>query len=74
MMWFGKSKVETIEQTPTEKVERALGVFTEAKNDLEKLCAEFEAEKNILSEQLKEVSLQGERVSATLTKLKDLCG
>lgn len=73
-MWFGKSKVETIEQTPTEKVERALGVFTEAKNDLEKLCAEFEAEKAILAEKLQDVKTQSDRIAGTLDKLKDLCG
>lgn len=62
------------EKSPTQKVEEALGVFTQAKNDLQSLKNDFDAEKAILEDQLREVSSQGDRIEATLSKLKDLVG
>lgn len=73
-MGLFSSGSKVLDRSPTEKVEQALGVFQEAKKNLQDLHSEFEAEKAILEDQLKEVSLQGDRISLTLTKLKDLCG
>ena len=62
------------EQTPTEKVERVLGVFTQTKKDLQDLQSEFEAERAILEDQLVEVTQQGDRVAETLGKIQALIG
>lgn len=62
------------EQTPTEKVERVLGVFTQTKKDLQELQSEFESERAILEDQLAEVTQQGDRVAETLSKIKSLIG
>ena len=61
-------------QTPTEKVERVLGVFTQTKKELQELQSEFESERAILEDQLAEVSQQGDRVAETLSKIKALIG
>lgn len=62
------------EQTPTEKVERVLGVFTQTKKELQELQSEFESERAILEDQLAEVAQQGDRVAETLSKIKALIG
>lgn len=62
------------EQTPTEKVEQVLGVFTQTKKDLQDLQSEFEAERAILEDQLAEVTQQGDRVAETLGKIQALIG
>ena len=62
------------EQTPTEKVERVLDVFTQTKKDLQELKSEFEAERAILEDQLAEVTQQGDRVAETLGKIQALIG
>lgn len=62
------------EQTPTEKVERVLGVFTQTKKDLQDLQSEFEAERVILEDQLAEITQQGDRVAETLGKIQALIG
>lgn len=62
------------EQTPTEKVELVLGVFTQTKKDLQDLQSEFEAERAILEDQLAEVTQQGDRVAETLGKIQALIG
>jgi len=62
------------EQTPTEKVERVLEVFTQTKKDLQDLQSEFEAERAILEDQLAEVTQQGDRVAETLGKIQVLIG
>lgn len=62
------------EQTPTEKVERVLEVFTQTKKDLQDLQSEFEAERAILEDQLAEVTQQGDRVAETLGKIQALIG
>lgn len=62
------------EQTPTEKVERVLEVFTQTKKDLQELWSEFEAERAILEDQLAEVTQQGDRVAETLGKIQALIG
>ena len=42
-MGLFSTNTELSEQTPTEKVERVLGVFTQTKKDLKDLQSEFEA-------------------------------
>lgn len=61
-------------QTHAEKVERALGVLTQTKKDLQELQSEFDCERAILQEQLAEISLQGDRVADTLSKIEALVG
>lgn len=62
------------EQTPTEKVEQVLEVFTQTKKDLQDLQSEFEAERAILEDQLTEITQQGDRVAETLGKIQALIG
>lgn len=61
-------------QTHAEKVERALGVLTQTKKDLQELQSEFDYERAILQEQLAEISLQGDRLADTLSKIEALVG
>lgn len=65
---------KTVEISPTDKVNQALGVFQEAQQNLQKIHSEFEAEKAVLAEKLQDIKTQSDRIAGTLDKLKDLCG
>lgn len=65
---------KTVEISPTDKVNQALGVFQEAQQNLQKIHSEFEAEKAALAEKLQDIKTQSDRIAGTLDKLKELCG
>lgn len=65
---------KTVEISPTDKVNQALGVFQEAQENLQKIHSEFEAEKALLAEKLEDIKTQSDRIAGTLDKLKELCG
>lgn len=65
---------KTVEISPADKVNQALGVFQEAQENLQKIHSEFEAEKALLAEKLEDIKTQSNRIAGTLDKLKELCG
>ena len=67
-----RSKEKYTEQSPAQRVEQALGAFTQAKDNLSALKSDLDSERAILEEQLRQVTESGDRVEGILGKISSL--